>query len=130
MPPSKKKKTIKYYTIVFEKYMEIISEVDKAYYILSDKIKELVQEIALEDWYDSSLPDFIESFLIVDSCREFLDDKINNPSEEEIEITVKNDIKDVLFTKEQLQVLQQLYLSLEAKKEYLLYKYNFSCSIN
>lgn len=130
MPPSKKKKTIKYYTIVFEKYMEIITEVDKAYYILSDKIKELVQEIALEDWYDSPLPDFIESFLIVDSCREFLDDKINNPSEEEIEITVKNDIKDVLFTKEQLQVLQQLYLSLEAKKEYLLYKYNFSCSVN
>jgi hypothetical protein len=130
MPPSKKKKTVKYYTIVFEKYMEIISEVDKAYYILSDKLKDLVQEVPLEDWYDSPLPDFIESFLIIDSCREFLDDKINNPTEEEIEITVKNDIKDVLFTKEQLQVMQQLYLSLEAKKEYLLYKYNFSCSVN
>lgn len=130
MAPSKKKKTVKYYTIVFEKYMDIVTEVDKSYYILSDKLRELTQKIPIEDWYDSPIPDFIEVFLIADSCREFLDDKINNPSEEEIQITVKNEIKDVLFSKDQLQVLQQLYLSLEARKEELLFKYNFSSSVN
>jgi|LakMenEpi03Aug12_release.lakeMendotaPanAssembly.Ray.scaffolds.fasta_scaffold143795_5 hypothetical protein len=131
MPPSKKKKTaVKYYTIVFEKYMDIVTEVDKTYHILSDKVKELVQEIDIEDWYDSSLPDFIEIFLLVDTYKEFLDDKINNPSEEEIQVTVKNNIKDVLFTKDQLQYMQDLYFSLEMKKEYLLFKYNFSCSLN
>lgn len=131
MPPSKKKKpTVKYYTIVFEKYMDIVTEVDKSYNIIADKVKELTQETPVENWYDSSIPDFIEFFLLVDSYREFLDEKINNPSEEEIQVTIKNNIKDVLFSEQQLQYMQDLHFSLESKKEYLLFKYNFSAAIN
>ena len=130
MPPAKKKTKIQYYTIVFEKYMEVVLEVDKAYYILGDKLKELITTLKVEDWYESPIPDFVESFLLVDSYRAFLDDKINNPTEQEVEITVKNNIKDVLFTKDELGVMQHFYLAMEGRKEMLLQKYNFSSNIN
>ena len=130
MPPAKKKSKVKYYTIVFEKYMEIVSDIDKSYYILCDKIKEMAAETKTEEWYESPIPDFVESYLLLDSYRMFLDDKINNPTEQEVEITVKNNIKDVLFTQEELTVMQNFYMAVEAKKEALLRNYNFSCSVN
>lgn len=130
MPPAKKKTKVQYYTIVFEKYMEVVTEVDKTYYIFGDKLKELVTELKIEDWYDSPIPDFVESFLLIDSYRAFLDDKINNPTEEEVEITIKNNIKDVLFTKDELGVMQHFYLAMEARREMLLQKYNFSSNLN
>lgn len=130
MPPAKKKQKVQYYTIQFEKYMDVVSEVDKTYYILSDRIKDMVTEIKIEDWYESAIPEFIESFLLADSYRVFLDDKINNPSEQEVEVIVKNNIKDVLFTKDELDVMQHFYLALESRKVALLQNYNFSCYIN
>lgn len=133
MPPKKKtagRKKVQYYTIVFEKYMDIVGDVDKTYYILSDKLKEMIASTKIEDWYESAIPEFAESFLLTDSYRLFLDDKINNPTEQEVEVILKNNIKDVLFTKDELQVMQHFYLALEAKKAALLENYNFSCYIN
>ena len=129
-PKKSRKKVVQYYTIVFEKYMEVVAEVDKTYYILCDRLKEMVEITKIEDWYDSPIPEFIESYLLADSYRVFLDEKINNPTEEEVEVTLKNNIKDVLFTKDELGTMQHFYLALEARKEMLLYKHNFSCSIN
>jgi hypothetical protein len=128
--PAARKKKVQYYTIVFEKYMEIVTDIDKTYYILSDKLKDMVTTIKIEEWYESPIPEFIESFLLVDSYRVFLDDKINNPTEQEVEITLKNNIKDVLFTKDELDVMQQFYLAVEARKLALIQNYNFSCYVN
>ena len=130
MPPAKKKQKIQYYTIVFEKYMEIVTEIDKTYYILSDKLKDMIINTNIEDWYESSIPAFLESFMLIDSYRLFLDEKINNPTEQEVEITIKNNIKDVLFTKEELDVMQNFYLAVESRKEVLVQNDNFSCSIH
>lgn len=130
MPPAKKKEKLQYYTIVFEKYMEVVTEVDKTYYVLSDKLKDLVTQTNIEDWYESQIPVFLETFMLVDSYRAFLDDKINNPTKQEVEITIKNNIKDVLFTKDELDVMQHFYLAVESRKEMLLQNYNFSCSFN
>ena len=131
MPPAKKKQPkIQYYTIVFDKYMEIVTDVDKTYFILCDKVKELVTNVKIDEWFESPIPDFIETYMLADAYRLFLDDKINNPTEKEVEITVKNNIKDVLFSKEELDTMQHFYLALEARKEMLLRVHNFSCAVN
>ena len=131
MPPRKKAATKKqFYTIQFEKYMEVVEEINNTHYILSDKIKDLVTSTAIENWCDSPIPDFFDVFVLIDSYRVFLDEKVNNPSEEEVEFTVKYNIKDVLFNKEELGVMQQFFLSVEARKEILLQNYGFSSSIN
>lgn len=132
MAPAKKKKTIKtqYYTIQFEKYMEVVEETNKVYYILSDKVKDMVTTIPVVDWSETAIADFLESFVLVDSFRIFLDEKINNPTEEETEFVIKHNIKDVLFNKEEIGAMQQFFLAIEAKKEFLLQNYGFSSAIN
>jgi len=59
-----------------------------------------------------------------------LDQKINNPTAEEVEFATKNNIKDVLFTKDELEFLQGYFLAIETRKDYLNEAHNFSCSIN
>jgi hypothetical protein len=135
MAPRKKaaaKKVVKkqFYTIQFEKYMEVLEDVNKTYFIISDKVRDLVLTMPVEKWADSPISEFLDSFVLVDSFRYFLEDKVNNPTEEEIEFTVKYNIKDILFNKEELQVMQQFFLTVESRKEYLLNNYNFSCFLN
>jgi len=131
MAPRKKAVPKKqFYTIQFEKYMEVVEEVNKVYYILGDKIKDLVINTPVENWLDSPISDFFDVFVLVDSYRIFLDEKVNNPSEEEVEFTIKYNIKDVLFNKEELGVMQQFFLSIEARREILLQNYGFSSSLN
>jgi len=131
MPPRKKAAPkVKFYTIQFEKYMEVVEDVNKAYNIFSDKIKDLVLSVPIENWVDSAIPDFFDAFILIDSYRVFLDEKVNNPSDEEIEFTVKYNIKDILFNKEELEVMQHFFLSVEARKEIILQNYGFSSSLN
>jgi hypothetical protein len=124
------KKKPQYYTVQFEKFIEIVSETEKTNFMLSDHIKDLVTETPVKDWDNSPVYDFLESSLLINSFRDFLDNKINNPTEEEVEFITKNNIKDVLFSKDELESLQAFFLALESRKEYLLRSYNFSCSIN
>lgn len=130
MPRGKKKEKPQFYTILFDKYMEIVVDIDKTYYIIADQLKQLIEKTKVEDWEYSPISDFVESFILIDTYRIFLDEKINNPTDEEVELTIKNNIKDVLFTKEELEVMQHLFLSVEARKDYLLKIHNFSCFIN
>jgi hypothetical protein len=124
------KKKVQYYTVQFEKYLEIISETEKTNIILMDRIKDLVKEIAIETWDNSAIPDFLESYLLINTFRDFLDQKINNPSQEEVEFATKNEIKDVLFSKEELQFLQDFFILIESRKTFLNHVHNFSCSVN
>ncbi len=130
MPPSKKKQKVQYYTISFEKYLEVMKENDQIYNILCERLKEDICKISIQDWSESEIPDMVESYVLIDSFRIFLDEKINNPSQEEIDFCEKNNIKDVLFTKEQIGMMQQYFLNIEERKEYLIKNYGFSCYVN
>ena len=130
MAPKKEKTKIQYYTVVFEKYLEVMDEVNKFHYMLCDKLKEMTSSISLLEWSDSPIPDFMEAFTIVDSYKIFLEEKINNPTEEEIRFTSKNNIKDVLFNQQELTAMQEYYLQLQARKLILYQNHNFSTEIN
>lgn len=130
MAPRKPKEKPQYYTIQFEKYIDVLEEINKFHYILCDKIKELVCKIKLDEWTDSPIPEFMETFIVVDNYKLFLDEKINNPSEEEVKFTTANNIKDVLFNASQLKIMQDYYIEVQARKLLLKQGYNFSTEIN
>lgn len=129
MPPSKKAKQ-QYYTIVFEKFLEVMKENDQVYNIICERMREDINTISIQDWSESELPDIVEAYILVDSFRNFLDERVNNPSKEEIDFCQKNNIKDVLFTGDQIKIMQGYFLNIEQKKEYLVKSYGFSCYIN
>jgi hypothetical protein len=124
------KKKVQYYTVQFEKFLEIVSDTEKTNLMITDHIKDLADNVPVKEWDTSPVYDFLESCLLVNSFRDFLDNKINNPSEEEVEFVTKNNIKDVLFSKDELEILQSFFLAIESKKEYLIRAHNFSCSLN
>jgi hypothetical protein len=84
----------------------------------------------MEDWDSSPVPDFMETIVILQALRQFLDNKINKPNEEEIKFATANNIKDVLVTAEELAVLQSMVITLEDQKELLKSQYNFDYAVN
>ena len=130
MAPRKTKEKPQYYTVQFEKYIEVLEEINRFHYILSDKIKDLVNQVNLNEWTDSPIPEFMEVFTVVDAYKIFLDEKINNPSEEEIKFTTANNIKDVLFNEPELKTMQGYYLQIQARKLLLKQNYGFSSEFN
>ena len=130
MPQKKTKKKEQYYTVVFEKYLEVLEEVDRFYIMLADKLKELTTRVPIVEWADSPIPDFTEAYTHIYSFSMFLDEKINNPSDEEIQFTVKNNVKDVLFREDELAVMQKSYIQMQAIKQMLYNVHNFSSEIN
>ncbi len=129
-PKKQQKKKVQYYTIVFEKYLEVLGEVNSFHFYLSDRIKDLTKEIPIDSWSESPLPDLMDSFVLVDSYRIFLDEKINNPSDEEIKFTTENNIKDVLFDEEELKAMQKFYIMMEEKRRILYEVHNLSTEVN
>ncbi len=130
MAAKKKKEKLQYYTISFEKYIEIMEEVNKTHYIIADKIKSLTTVVNIDEWPDSPISDFMDAYITAESFKIFLDEKINNPTEEEIKFTAENNIKDVLFKDEELKAMQSLYIALEAKRKLLYVDHNFSTEVN
>lgn len=121
-----KKQQPEYYTILFEKYLEIMTEADKYYYMVAEELKDLVGKHPTDKWEETSIPDFMDTIVILHSLRSFLDKKINDPSEEEIKYCNENQIKDVLVTKEELVILQKFVIALEEQKALLYTEYKFS----
>jgi len=119
-----------YYTIVFEKFIDLITESERYYFMLAQQLKEYVAEVKMEDWDESPIPDFMETMVILQALRQFLDNKINKPSEEEVKFATTNNIKDVLVTAEELSVMQSMVITLEDQKELLKSQYNFDYAVN
>lgn len=119
-----------YYTIIFEKFIDLVSETERYHFMLALQMKEYITDIKMEDWDTSPIPDFMETMVILRALRELLDKKINSPSEEETKFATANNIKDVLVTKEELALLQSFVITLEEQKELLKQQYNFDYAVN
>ena len=125
-----KKQQPEYFTIIFEKFIDIMTDTDRYYYMVSSELKDLVSSIDIDKWKDSPIPDFMDTVVILHSLRSFLDKKMNEPTEEEVKFCNENKIKDVLVTKEELVILQKFVMALEDQKALLLTEYKFNYLTN
>ncbi len=72
----------------------------------------------------------METTVILNSLRQLLDKKINDPPEEEVKFCNENKIKDVLATKHELTMIQKFVISIEEQKALLLQEYDFHNQTN
>ena len=132
MAPKKKKQEtqkVKYFTMPPEKFFELVAENERFRNLVSQRLKELT-ESPVESWFESPVADFAEAFYLADRLKEFLEDKINNPTEEEIEFIQKNKIEDVLISQDELRYMQISSVNLSEIKEALFQHYSFSTTLN
>lgn len=119
-----------YYTIVFERYLDIMTDADRYYYMVVQELKELITKFPIDNWESTPIPDFTETYVILNSLRALLNKKINEPTKEEVKFCEENNIKDVLVTKTELVMLQKFVLAIEEQKALLSQEYGFKCDIN
>ena len=130
-PRKKKKEAVKtrYFTMPPEKFFELVAENERFRHLVSQRLKELA-ESPIENWSESPITDFAEAFYLSDRFKEFLEDKINNPTEEEIEFIEKNKIEEVLISQDELRYMQVTSINLQEIKEALFQQYSFSTTLN
>lgn len=102
-----------YYTINFEKFIELMNEVDHKYMIAADIVKKQIIETSTDQWENTAIRDLMRIIVQVGDLRDFLEMKVENPSEQEVKLSKKYDIKDVLMTTEDLARLNMNLLSIE-----------------
>jgi hypothetical protein len=96
---------------------------------LTALIKEHVTSSEIEDWDKTPIPELSGYFAAVCELRGFLDDIINNPSEEEIKIMVEHEIKDVLVSLTDLNAINIMFGAIEEFSARLYDKHGIATNI-
>lgn len=102
-----------YFVVKFEKFLQLMEEIEHKYQILADLIHEQVLATLPDFWEGTPIKDLMKFFVDVSDLRDFLEDKINNASDEEIRLSAKYNIKDVLMKTEELARMNVLLVSVE-----------------
>jgi hypothetical protein len=118
-----------YYVIKFELFLDMIKQIDTLYSVLSQLIKEHVSKNELQDWPETPIPELAGYFAAVNELKGFLDDIVNNPTEEEVELMIKNDIKDIVISFSDLNVLNIMFGALEEFSDRLFQKHGIVTNI-
>lgn len=118
-----------YYTIKFEKFIDMIKHIDRIYGVLSTLLKEHITNNDIDKWHETPIPELSGYFAAVNELKNYLDDIINNPTEEEIEIMIQHEIKDVLVSLSDLNALNIMYGAIEEFEQRLYEKHNIATNI-
>lgn len=125
-----KKAQVQYYTMVTERYMDILRNVQQDHVLIADLVKESVMSTDIESWEEKETIDLIETFVVANSFKKLLETKIRNPPKEEVEFAKQHNITDVLITSEELFSIQRFVASLNEQKEILEYDHKISLTLH
>jgi len=77
---TEKKQKVQYYTMVTEKYLEILDSVTQEHSVISDILKESVSTVKINKWNESETSDVIETYVVINSFKKLLENKLKNPT--------------------------------------------------
>lgn len=118
-----------YYTINFDKFLEMIKQIDGLHSVLCNLLKEHVTNNEIDNWENTPIPELSGYYAVTNELKFFLDDIINNPSEEEIEIMVKYEIKDVVVSLTDLNALNVMFGTIQELSDKLYEKHQIATNI-
>lgn len=126
----KKQEKSKYYKVEFDKFIDLTIEIIKLNTVLADCIKGGIVSLEIDLWNDSALPYYMESYVLSKQLNDLLADKINNPTQAEIDYCKNNDTNDILLTKEQLEKVQGYIMALEDMKSILHLEFGVNLTVH
>ena len=126
-----KKTKSQYFTITLEKALNLLIDSDRCSRLFAESVKSLIEKFKdIKDWGESPLPDYMDAYLNAKVLRDFIQKKVETPDEKLVEFARKNNIKGILLTASELEILQSLVNNHEEGKEYLTKTYGFSTMLN
>lgn len=111
-----------FYTIKLETFLEMIRQMDSLFFILSHLIKENAIK-SIKEWEETPIPELTGYFAAVNEIKKYLDDIINNPTEEEVELMIKYEIKDVLISLSDLNAINIMFGAIQEFSDRLYEKH-------
>jgi hypothetical protein len=118
-----------YYVIKFENFINLVNQTDAVYHILSNLLQETTQKTDPEKWDTTALPEISAYYSVVNDLKNYLDDIINEPTEKEIELTVKYNLTDVLISVEDLAIVNSLLTEMQNHEQMLHEEYKINTII-
>jgi len=118
-----------YYTIKFETFLQMIKQTDGLYSIASSLIKEHVTANDIEKWEETPIPELSGFFAAVHELKRYLEDIINNPTDEEIEIMIQNEIKDVVISISDLGAINIMFGAVQEFSDRLYNKHGIITNV-
>ena len=128
MPDRKHK--IQYYTMLTDKYMDIMKGIQQDQIILADLLRDSVVHTNIEDWDDQQTNDILETYVVVNSFKKLLEAKIKNPPKEELQFAKEHNITDVLITEQELISIQRFVASVNEQKDILYYDHKINLTVH
>lgn len=123
------KELAQYYTIKFETFLEMVKQIDSLYNVLTALIKEHVTNNEVDNWESTPIPELSGYFAAVCEVKNYLDDIVNNPTEEEIKIMIDREIKDVLISISDLNAVNILFGAIQEYSDRLYEKHGIATNI-
>ena len=102
-----------YYVIKFEKFLQMMEEIEHKYQILADLIHDKILGTLPDFWEGTPIKDLMKIYVDIAELRDFLEAKINEVDEAEVKLAAKYNIKDVLIKTEELSQMNVYLLSIE-----------------
>lgn len=125
-----KKNNVQYYTMITDRYMEILKGIQQDQIILADLLKDSVNAVNIEDWDDQETNDLLETYVVVNSFKKLLENKLKDPPKEEVAFAKEHGISDVLITEEELFSIQRFVASVNEQKDILHYDHKINLTIH
>lgn len=118
-----------YYIIKFETFIEMVAQIDHSYNIIATLLKENINLQPIENWSSAPIPELCGYFAALSEIKIYLDDIINNPTEEETDIIIKNNIKDVLISISDLHAIDVMMGAIQEYENRLQEKHGITTNI-
>jgi hypothetical protein len=115
-----------YFVIKFEKFIELMEQIEHKYQITADLIHDKILATLPDFWDGTPIRDLMKFYTHVADARDFLENKVNNASGEEVKLAQKYNIKDILMRTEELARMNGLLLSVEELEAALEVEYKIS----
>jgi hypothetical protein len=125
-----KKNNVQYYTMITEKYMDILKGIQQDQIILADLLKDSVTSVNIEDWELQETNDLLETYVVVNSFKKLLEGKLRDPPKEEVAFAKQHGITDVLITEDELYSIQRFVASVNEQKDILAYDHKINLTLH
>lgn len=119
-----------YYSLPLKRALNMMTDADRSMKMFAENVKTLVEKTGIDNWSDSPIPDYMDSYLNAKVLRDYLQKKIEEPDELVAEYLKKNNIDGLLMTRDDLSMLYTLYNNFEQSKAYVSKLYGFSTLLN
>ena len=118
-----------YYTITFEKFIEMVRQIDALYNVIANLLKENINAKPIEEWENTPIPELSGYFAALNEIKIYLDDIINNPTEEETDFIIKHNIKDVLVSVSDLHAIDVMMGAIQEYSNRLYEKHGIATNL-